>query len=182
MAFHTCGWCPHRHADSTQHSGIAALVGCQRKMAEAYAIVSSLENYAVGQGFTLAEPQSTQVVAVQSARYRDLFRPPHLRRVLMLLIATPASSIAFYGFAHWVPTLLEHQGVTVTKSLLYAAMIGVAYPLSPLLASLFSDRIERKWQIAGTGMLVAVLGLLSPNSRRRSCGLRSESSSRSAPK
>jgi putative MFS transporter len=130
------------------------------KTDDANDIVSSLENYAVAQGFTLAQPQPTKVVFVQSARYRDLFKPPHVRRVLMLLIATPASSIAFYGFAHWVPTLLEHQGVTVTKSLLYSAMIGIAYPLSPLLASLFSDRIERKWQIAVTGLLVAVLGLL----------------------
>jgi putative MFS transporter len=39
-------------------------------------------------------------------------------------------------------------------------MIGVAYPLSPLLASLFSDRMERKWQIAITGSLVAMLGIL----------------------
>jgi putative MFS transporter len=99
-------------------------------------------------------------VPLQGVSYRDLFKPPHFRRVLMLMIATTASSIAFYGFGHWVPTLLEHQGVTVKKSLLYSAMIGVAYPLSPLLASLFSDRIERKWQIAITGPLVAVLGIL----------------------
>jgi putative MFS transporter len=123
-------------------------------------IVSSLENDAMARGLALAEPRSTQPVPVQGAGYRDLFKPPHVRRVLMLMIAAPASSIAFYGFAHWVPTLLEHQGVTLTKSLLYSAMIGVAYPLSPLLASLFSDRLERKWQIAIMGTLVAVLGVL----------------------
>jgi putative MFS transporter len=130
------------------------------KIDDANAIVSSLENDAVGQGLTLAEPQRMKPVPVQGARYRDLFKPPHFRRVVMLLIAAPASSIAFYGFAHWVPTLLEHQGVTLRKSLLYSAMIGVAYPLSPLLASLFSDRIERKWQIGIAGPLVAVLGIL----------------------
>jgi putative MFS transporter len=78
----------------------------------------------------------------------------------MLIVGTSASSIVFYGFAHWVPTLLEAQGVTVTKSLLYAALIGVAYPLSPLIASLFSDRLERKWQIAITGLLVVLFGQL----------------------
>jgi len=130
------------------------------KIDDANAIVSSMENDAVSHGLTLAEPQRLKPVPVQGSSYRDLFKPPHLRRVLMCMIAAPASSIAFYGFAHWVPTLLEHQGVTVTKSLLYSAMIGVAYPLSPLLASLFSDRIERKWQIVITGVLVAVLGIL----------------------
>jgi putative MFS transporter len=78
----------------------------------------------------------------------------------MLIVATSASSIVFYGFAHWVPTLLEAQGVKVTKSLLYSALIGFSYPLSPLIASLFSDRLERKWQIATTGLLVVLFGQL----------------------
>jgi putative MFS transporter len=96
----------------------------------------------------------------KKTQYRELFRFPLRRRALMLIVGTSASSIVFYGFAHWVPTLLEAQGVTVTKSLLYSAMIGFSYPLSPLIASLFSDRLERKWQIALTGLLVVLFGQL----------------------
>jgi putative MFS transporter len=44
--------------------------------------------------------------------------------------------------------------------LLYSALIGFSYPLSPLIASLFSDRLERKWQIATTGLLVVLFGQL----------------------
>src|ERR1700716_2576925 len=53
----------------------------------------------------------------------------------MLIVGTSASSIVFYGFAHWVPTLLEAQGVTVTKSLLYSSppiwiLLGVLLTLA----------------------------------------------------
>jgi putative MFS transporter len=127
-------------------------------------IVRNLEEYVVRRlGEPLPEPSprhETLNAPVSSSQYRDLFRVPLRRRALMLIVGTSASSIVFYGFAHWVPTLLEAQGVTVTKSLLYAALIGVAYPLSPLIASLFSDRLERKWQIAITGLLVVLFGQL----------------------
>lgn len=97
---------------------------------------------------------------VSSGRFRDLLRVPHRSRVLMLVISTSASSIAYYGFAHWAPSLLEDQGVSVTKSLLYTAMIGMAYPVSPLIGSLFADRLERKWQIALGGTITGIAGLL----------------------
>jgi putative MFS transporter len=131
---------------------------------QADSIVRNLEESVVKRlGEPLPEPSprhETLDAPVPSSQYRDLFRFPLRRRTLMLIVGTSASSIVFYGFAHWVPTLLEAQGVTVTKSLLYSALIGVAYPLSPLIASLFSDRLERKWQIAMTGLLVVLFGQL----------------------
>jgi putative MFS transporter len=137
------------------------------RVEQADSIVRSLEEHVIERlGAPLPEPpprQETPDAPVPSSRYRDLFRFPLRRRALMLIVGTSASSIVFYGFAHWVPTLLEAQGVTVTKSLLYSAMIGVAYPLSPLIASLFSDRLERKWQIAITGLLVVLFGQLFPH-------------------
>lgn len=124
-------------------------------------IVRRMEDYVTQQTKrVLATP--TYVPAVSQARgaFRDLLRPPHRGRVAMLIISTSASSIAYYGFANWAPTLLESQGVSVTKSLLYTALIGFAYPISPLIAALFADRVERKWQIAIGGVITAVAGLL----------------------
>lgn len=131
--------------------------------ARAYAIVQTMEAAAMREGKSLLPLEPVVLPAspvVSSGRFRDLLRAPHRSRVLMLVISTSASSIAYYGFAHWAPSLLEDQGVSVTKSLLYTAMIGLAYPVSPLIGSLFADRLERKWQIALGGTITGIAGLL----------------------
>jgi len=59
-----------------------------------------------------------------------------------------------------LPSLLEAQGVTITKSLQFTAATSLAQPLAPLLFLLFADRIERKWQIIIGGLLSGAFGLL----------------------
>jgi len=131
------------------------------RLQDADAIVTAIESRMRADGRTLPEPQPVAASAPSSGiRWRDLFQLPHRPRVLMLIVATSTSSIGFYGFAHWAPTLLEHQGVSTHKSLLYTTLIGVAYPLAPLLASLFSDRIERRLQMALSALLISGLGLV----------------------
>jgi putative MFS transporter len=65
-------------------------------------------------------------------------------------------AFGFYGFANWVPTLLVEKGITVTKSLQYSFIVAFAYPIAPLLAASFADRLERKWIICGA--CVAIIG------------------------
>ena len=136
---------------------------------EANRVVELLEQEARHRGHVLAQPSEAAGLGAAAAPvqrgYGELLRRPHRARFFYLVIAAPASSIAFYGFAHWAPTLLEQEGAALTKSLLYAAAISLAYPLGPLLASCFADRIERKWQIAITGPLVAVLALIFSSQR-----------------
>ena len=71
-----------------------------------------------------------------------------------------AGAAAYYGFGNWLPTLLEARGVTVTKSLLYATLIALSYPLAPWFFSYIADRSERKWQIVTGAGMVAIAGLL----------------------
>jgi putative MFS transporter len=128
---------------------------------EADRIVRQMEEHAArSSGAPLSAPAIIQETGSTRGSFRDLFRPPHRGRVAMLIVSSSASSIAYYGFAHWTPTLLANQGASVTKSLLYTALIGLAYPLSPLVTALFADRVERKWQIAIGGLVTAVAGLL----------------------
>ncbi|HUA77284.1 MAG TPA: MFS transporter, partial [Acetobacteraceae bacterium] len=86
----------------------------------------------------------------------EAFAPPYRTRTIMLSVFNFAQTIGFYGFAAWVPTLLIHRGIHVTQSLEYAFIIAIANPFGPLIGTLFSDRIERKWQIVGgaAGMLI----------------------------
>jgi putative MFS transporter len=91
---------------------------------------------------------------------KDLFRGELLQRTLMLIAVSCATTIAYFGFSNWLPSLLEARGVTVTKSLAYTALIGLSYPLTPFIVSFFADKFERKWQIiAGAGLTVTA-GLL----------------------
>jgi putative MFS transporter len=78
----------------------------------------------------------------------------------MLVVVSCATTVAFFGFSNWLPSLLEARGVEVTKSLAYTALIGVLYPLAPFLFSFFADRSERRWQIFAGAALTVVAGLL----------------------
>ena len=112
-------------------------------------------------GMPLAEPiAAADAASAARSTFSELFHPPHRARMLMLIVSTSASSIAYVGFAHWTPTLLASQGVSVTKSLLYTAFVGFAYLITPLITAMFADRVERKWQIAAGGLITAVAGLL----------------------
>jgi len=91
---------------------------------------------------------------------RLLLRPPYRQRTLMLIVFNIAQAAGFFGFSNWVPTLLVAQGITVTKSLTYTAIIALLYPICPLLFTLFADRLERKWQVVIASSGIAVFGLL----------------------
>jgi putative MFS transporter len=70
-------------------------------------------------------------------------------------------TFGFYGFAAWVPTLIAKQvGINLSGSLQYAFIIAVANPFGPLLAMSFADRFERKWQLVGSAVCIAVFGVL----------------------
>jgi putative MFS transporter len=85
---------------------------------------------------------------------------PQLRgRVIVISLASSAGTIAYFGFGNWLPSLLEAQGVTITKSLIYTAATMLAQPLAPLLFLFFADKIQRKWQIIIGGLLSAAFGL-----------------------
>ena len=125
---------------------------------EAERIVANVEEAVRRSGRTLPPPETPEVFA-QPATYGDLFRPPYLSRVLMLILASCSGAMAYYGFNNWLPSLLEARGVEITKTLVYSALIGVAYPLAPLAFSTFADRVERKWQIVVGAAVVAAAGL-----------------------
>ncbi len=110
-------------------------------------------------GRTLEAPDAV-AGAIASPAGASLWAPPYGRRVLMMTGFQILQSIGYFGFANWVPTLLEARGVGITKSLAYTAAIALSYPLAPILVSLFADRIERKWQIVIGALGAAVCGLL----------------------
>ncbi len=78
----------------------------------------------------------------------------------MMVVVSFGSTIGFYGFANWVPTLLIAKGIVVTKSLEYTVIIALAYPIFALISTTFADRMERKAQVAISSIGMAVVGVI----------------------
>ncbi|HXQ27305.1 MAG TPA: MFS transporter, partial [Candidatus Acidoferrales bacterium] len=100
------------------------------------------------------ESPSTRVKFVQ------IFRPPYLRRTLMLMVFHLAQTVGYYGFASWVPTLLIAAGIRTTASLQYSFIIAISAPVGPLLIHGIADKFERKWQILWSAVCIGGFGLL----------------------
>ena len=96
--------------------------------------------------------------ATAAQRAPSMWDARHRGRTTMLIAFNAFLSIGFFGFSQWLPTLLAAQGASVTKSLWYAFVIAFAYPVSPFVAGLLADRVERKWLIVASAFGVALFG------------------------
>jgi putative MFS transporter len=127
---------------------------------EALKIMATLEASAVTAS---ARPKSiadtVPARAPLQAGFAELFRSPYLSLVVLFMVFNFCQAFGFYGFANWVPTLLVEKGITVTKSLQYSFIVAFAYPIAPLLAASFADRLERKWIICGACAAIIVFGM-----------------------
>jgi putative MFS transporter len=130
------------------------------RLGEAERILERFEREAVAESGALAEPEVVQPSPSGRGRFMEIWSPAYRRRTLMLIVFNLFQTVGFYGFANWVPSFLIKQGIAVTASLGYTFVIAIAAPFGPLLAVLVSDRVERKWMIAGSALLVAAFGLV----------------------
>jgi MFS transporter, putative metabolite:H+ symporter len=135
------------------------------RMAEAEQLVAHLEaRVAAESGRPLPPPARADAPAGHSA-VGDLWREPYRRRIVMMAGFNVFQTVGFYGFANWVPTLLVAQGITVTSSLAYTALIALAAPVGPLLGLLIADRFENKHVIVASALVYIICGLLFAETR-----------------
>ncbi len=131
------------------------------RLEEAEKITAEMEaRVAAEVGNTLPEPRPITQEPAGDVRLSEIMREPYKRRTVMLVLLNFFQAIGFFGFNNWVPALLASQGASFIKSLQYSFIIATVYPLSPLLFILIADRIERKWQIVGAALGIAIFGLL----------------------
>jgi MFS transporter, putative metabolite:H+ symporter len=134
------------------------------RIAEAERAVANMEERVAAELHAALPPAApeTSVEAPQNIRvkFSQIFRPPYLRRTLMLMVFHFAQTVGYYGFASWVPTLLIAAGIRTTASLQYSFVIAISAPLGPLLVRGIADRFERKWQIVWSAVCIAAFGLL----------------------
>jgi putative MFS transporter len=111
-------------------------------------------------GKPLPPPLQAEMEAPRAGSYLEVFSPEYRGRTIMLMVFNLFQTIGFYGFANWVPTLLLAKGIHLTQTLEYTFIMAFAYPAWPLIATLFADKIERKWQVCISALGIAVFGLI----------------------
>jgi putative MFS transporter len=129
------------------------------RLDEANAIVERFEAQAIGESGALPQAVPEDAGATARGGFAEIWKRPYLARTLMLIVFNLFQTVGFYGFSNWVPSFLIKQGIAVTASLGYTFVIAIAAPFGPLLAALFTDRIERKWMIVAAAICVAGFGL-----------------------
>lgn len=125
-------------------------------------VLKKLEAQATAQHGALPIPTEykEEVKATKKIPVADLFKGQYLRNTVVLSILWICQTIGFFGYSTWAPTLLAQHGFTVEKSLTYVALSALGAPVGSFLASLISDRFERRWTLTVFGALIALSGLL----------------------
>ncbi len=136
----------------------------QGRLAEADTITAAIEARVLAdRGGRALPPPATHAVekGETGGRFAEIWVAPYRTRTIMLMVFQFFQTFGFYGFAAWVPTLIEKQtGINLSQTLQYSFIIAIANPFGPLLAMSFADRFERKWQLVGAAIGVGVFGLL----------------------
>ena len=92
--------------------------------------------------------------------FRELLVPPFRARTAMMSVFHLLQSFGYYGFGTLVPLVLVAKGFPVVQSLLFVALTFVGYPIGSLLSLPLVERVERKFLVVGSGLGMAVFGLL----------------------
>ncbi|MEV0945172.1 MFS transporter [Rhodococcus sp. NPDC049939] len=127
---------------------------------EADAVVRRFEARAMAEGKALPQPDTRRLVAdSEMAALRNLFVRPYLRRTVMMSVFQVLQTWGYYGFGTLVPLVLVAKGFPVVQSLLFSAVTFVGYPIGSVLSIPIVERVERKFLVMGSGIVMAVLGL-----------------------
>jgi putative MFS transporter len=142
------------------------------RIAEADAIVTSLEQSAVASGHKLEAPKPLAVSDIPIARsnWRELFSNVYRRRTLTIWAMWFCSYVVANGMIAWLPTLYRQTfNLSLETSLTYGLLTSVAGVVASIACALLIDKVGRKrWYVwafllAPIPLLIlAFLGALNP--------------------
>ncbi|MDP9989228.1 putative MFS transporter [Arthrobacter oryzae] len=129
--------------------------------AKADAILNEIEATVSAEKGALPEPAAAvETPTATKAPLTLLLQKKYLAPTALLTILWVTQTIGFFGYSSWAPTLLAKEGFSVENSIFYVALTTIGAPLGSYLASLVTDRFERKWCLVVFGSIIAVCGLL----------------------
>lgn len=127
------------------------------RVAEADAILARMEREAniSEPAPSLAEPAATAALP----RWSLMFEPSYRGRVAMLAVLQLFQAVGYYGFGTLVPLVLASRGDSIATSLTFTTITFTGYPIGSALSLPIVERVDRKWIIVGSALLMSVLGL-----------------------
>jgi putative MFS transporter len=128
------------------------------RTAEAEAIVARMEEEASAAG-PLQPPSRDEAARVGRARLSLLFGTQYRSRTIMLGVFHIFQTVGYYGFGTLVPLVLASKGYSIVTSLTFTTLTFIGYPVGSALSLPIVERVERKWLIAGSALLMSVLGI-----------------------
>ena len=128
----------------------------QGRTAEAEALLQSIEKEVAGQKGALPAPAVTAAVPQLTAA--SMFRPPILQRLLVGSWVLITINTLIFGFVIFLPQFFLRQGLTITNSLGYTAVLAAASLVGCALGAYLSDAIGRRWSIIGASVLTIITG------------------------
>ncbi len=123
-------------------------------------VLDRIEAKAVSELHVLPAPVSIPTPTPREGRFAELFEPGVRPRTSMLLSAWIFQTLGFYGFSAWVPTLLVEHGFKLVESLQWSTAMQLGGIPGALIASIISDRWQRKWWITIFTLVIGTCGLL----------------------
>jgi MFS transporter, putative metabolite:H+ symporter len=130
------------------------------RFAEAQAVLNRIESRVREEMGSLPPVMDSVQVLTGSGNFAMLAAPAYLQRTILLVVAWSATSLGFYGFVAWVPTLLVEHGVSLVNSLAWSSTMSIGAIPGAWIAALISDRWERKYCITAVALVIAFCGMI----------------------
>jgi putative MFS transporter len=127
------------------------------RVAEADAILARMEREA-----NISEPAASLALSASTVarpRWSLMFEPAYRGRVAMLAVLQLFQAVGYYGFGTLVPLVLASRGDSIATSLTFTTLTFTGYPIGSALSLPIVERVDRKWIIVGSALLMSVLGL-----------------------
>jgi putative MFS transporter len=125
---------------------------------EAERIVAGIEREA-----GVATPPPVRAPAAPAAAVvHPIWTRNMLARFAMGFALNIGGNAMVYGFIIWLPSFFVKQGLTITTSLGFTAIMSLGGPVGAGIGMLVADRFNRKRMIVGLSVLAAVLGFIYP--------------------
>ncbi|WP_062357719.1 MFS transporter [Herbidospora yilanensis] len=136
------------------------------RTAEADAIVRDMEARVGGPAPVLDLAAEEQATTSEEERVpaRALFKAPYLSRMMIVLGFWFVFYIAMYGYASYLPLILEGIGISTSDAVLVSVLTRAMPLISAVAAMLLVERMERRTMVViGTLVFAASLLLISLN-------------------
>jgi len=128
----------------------------QGRTAEAEDLMQKIETEVTAASGPLPAPAPSAPIPQLTAA--SMFRPPILQRLLVGSWVLITINTLIFGFVIFLPQFFLRQGLTITNSLGYTAVLAGASLIGCALGAYLSDAIGRRWSIIGASFATIIFG------------------------